>query len=246
MRLVETKTSSRGRPRIQHLRIDHEIAVKLIQLATRALAAEDKLFPFGPAAYRSRWDKLTDVLGLHGNALLPGGLTARAPCKRDSVANEARKSEHLGALPAGGRRFKLVTGSGTGLTSSLKAGGFAFRLPGALFLTRLYLYRCRASANEPSTRSALRDGQCFHMGGSAAEAILDWPAAFQLLSAAYAGQTGLLLQAAAVCELVHRAAVSKQRAAGSRGSTNMLHGCTPQGMFLPMHPKAGNMRYGKP
>ena len=74
MRLVETKTSSRGRPRIQHLRIDHEIAVKLIQLATRALAAEDKLFPFGPAAYRSRWDKLMDVLGLHGNALLPGGL----------------------------------------------------------------------------------------------------------------------------------------------------------------------------
>ena len=47
-----SKTAARERPRVQHLRIDNKEA----------------LYPFSPAAYRTRWDK---VLQLLGTALAP-------------------------------------------------------------------------------------------------------------------------------------------------------------------------------
>ena len=105
-RLAEKKTSSRGHPRVQHLRIDNEVAVQLIQLATRGLAAGISFFlsarrptgaggisswSAGPtrkclATWRPSWRRSRV------------GLPPRAPGKRHSVANEAQKSEHPGAL----------------------------------------------------------------------------------------------------------------------------------------------------
>ena len=72
LRLDSSKTSQRGRPKVQHIRVDDEIVMKLIILALSDLAPDERLFPLSP---RTRWDRLLQALALgDGFALTPGGL----------------------------------------------------------------------------------------------------------------------------------------------------------------------------
>ncbi|CAE7225139.1 unnamed protein product [Symbiodinium sp. CCMP2592] len=75
LRLDSSKTSLRGRPRVQHIRVDDSEARLLIKHAFGSLAPGDKLFPFSHAAFRTRWDKCLASLGLRGLvSVTPGGL----------------------------------------------------------------------------------------------------------------------------------------------------------------------------
>ena len=75
LRLEATKTSLRGRPKVQHVRVDDEDAIALIVLAFGGLHRDELLFPLSPSAYRARWDKCLKTLGLEGLVdVTPGGL----------------------------------------------------------------------------------------------------------------------------------------------------------------------------
>ncbi|CAE7384983.1 unnamed protein product [Symbiodinium sp. KB8] len=75
LRLDSSKTSMRGRPRVQHVRVDDPQALALIRLAFSGLEPGEKLFPLSHAAFRTRWDRCLAALGLgQGVNLTPGGL----------------------------------------------------------------------------------------------------------------------------------------------------------------------------
>ncbi|CAE7216755.1 unnamed protein product [Symbiodinium sp. CCMP2456] len=75
LRLETSKTSLRGRPKVQHIRVDDEDAIALIVHAFGSLGRSEPLFPLSPSAYRSRWDKCLKTLGLEGLVdVTPGGL----------------------------------------------------------------------------------------------------------------------------------------------------------------------------
>ena len=75
LRLDCSKTSARGRPKVQHIRVDDPTAMKLISIAFQELQASDKLFAMSPSAFRARWDKCLLVLGLSGLVdVTPGSL----------------------------------------------------------------------------------------------------------------------------------------------------------------------------
>ncbi|CAE7600178.1 unnamed protein product, partial [Symbiodinium necroappetens] len=75
LRLDSSKTSLRGRPRVQHVRVDDPEALALVRLAFAGLEPGEKLFPLSHAAFRTRWDRCLAALGLGaGVSVTPGGL----------------------------------------------------------------------------------------------------------------------------------------------------------------------------
>ena len=75
LRLDSSKTSLRGRPKVQHIRVDDVRAMALIQTAFAELEPHERLYPFSPSAFRTRWDRSLQTLGLQGLvAVTPGGL----------------------------------------------------------------------------------------------------------------------------------------------------------------------------
>ncbi|CAE7837456.1 DNAJ1, partial [Symbiodinium sp. CCMP2592] len=72
LKLDAAKSSSRGGAKVQHLRVDLDLAVLLLEKIYAPFCHHDWIYPFGPATYRARWDFL---LGAFGKATLtPGGL----------------------------------------------------------------------------------------------------------------------------------------------------------------------------
>ena len=75
LRLGSSKTATRGRPRVQHLKIVDETAVLLLTQVFSALPRSQPLFSQSPAAYRYRWNKVLKALNLEVELrLTPGGL----------------------------------------------------------------------------------------------------------------------------------------------------------------------------
>ncbi|OLQ04662.1 hypothetical protein AK812_SmicGene12223 [Symbiodinium microadriaticum] len=75
LRLESPKSSGRGGPKVQHLKVDEALVVELLAKAFSSLDVSEKLYPFGPAAYRSRWNFLLEHFGLKNQQeLTPGGL----------------------------------------------------------------------------------------------------------------------------------------------------------------------------
>ena len=73
--LESSKTATRGRPKVQHIRVDDPAACRLIAIAFASLRPEEFLFPMSPAAFRTRWDKFLAAFGIGKSAnLTPGGL----------------------------------------------------------------------------------------------------------------------------------------------------------------------------
>ena len=66
LRLDSSKTSSRGRPRVQRIRVDDQRALSLIRAAFGDLEPAAKLFPLSPSAFRTRWDRCLHALGVRG------------------------------------------------------------------------------------------------------------------------------------------------------------------------------------
>ncbi|CAE7507505.1 unnamed protein product [Symbiodinium necroappetens] len=83
LNLRESKTSTRGRPKVQHTRVSDARAVELIERAFVNLDAEDLLWPSSPSTYRYRWDFLLRQLDVpRGLALTPGGLRGGGAVQR--------------------------------------------------------------------------------------------------------------------------------------------------------------------
>ena len=75
LRLGSSKTSTRARGRVQHLKVDDLQAVACISQAFSALPSASKLFPLTPSAYRYRWNKFLGLLAIDTQLrLIPGGL----------------------------------------------------------------------------------------------------------------------------------------------------------------------------
>ena len=74
VKLERPKTAARGGPRTQHLHVDFSTAVELVCTAVAGLDWDEPVYPFGPSAYRRRWDMLLGTLGLDRYELTPGGL----------------------------------------------------------------------------------------------------------------------------------------------------------------------------
>lgn len=75
LRLRASKTATRGRGKVQHLKIDDEVAVQLVSAAFRHLEPEQKLYSKTPSAFRYRWNKLLELLTVDpALRLTPGGL----------------------------------------------------------------------------------------------------------------------------------------------------------------------------
>ncbi|CAE7241416.1 unnamed protein product [Symbiodinium sp. CCMP2592] len=75
IRLGSSKTSTRGRGRVQHLKVDDLQAVACISRAFSALPKAARLFPLTPSAYRYRWNKFLGLLAVDPQLrLTPGGL----------------------------------------------------------------------------------------------------------------------------------------------------------------------------
>ncbi|CAE7947617.1 unnamed protein product, partial [Symbiodinium sp. KB8] len=75
LRLDSSKTSLHGRPKVQHIRVDDTRAMALIQSAFADLEPDERLYPFSPSAFRTRWDRSLQTLGLQDMvSVTPGGL----------------------------------------------------------------------------------------------------------------------------------------------------------------------------
>ena len=88
LRLGSSKTATRGRGRVQHLRIDNPPALKLIAAAFAGIDYERRLFVRTPSAYRYRWNKLMQLLSVDpALRLTPGGLRGGGAvwCYRNGV-----------------------------------------------------------------------------------------------------------------------------------------------------------------
>ncbi len=68
LKISQPKSRRRGRGRIQHLRIDSPPAVEFLEIVFSEIHPACKLFPFSPAAFRTRWERIMDAL------LIPKGL----------------------------------------------------------------------------------------------------------------------------------------------------------------------------
>eukprot|EP00434_Breviolum_minutum_P008186 symbB.v1.2.007217.t1/scaffold441.1/size205278/4 len=64
MKVSQPKTRRRGRGKVQHLRIENEAAVLYMEKIFADLHPSCKLYPLSAAAFRSRWDKVLDALGV--------------------------------------------------------------------------------------------------------------------------------------------------------------------------------------
>ena len=79
LRLRSFKSQFRQPAKVQHMKITHSVACKLISRVFRRLRYDEPLFSAGPYQYRQRWDILLSLLGLRGIVdLTPGGLRAGA------------------------------------------------------------------------------------------------------------------------------------------------------------------------
>ena len=88
LRLGATITATRGRARIQHLKIVDPMAINLLSRAFGDLEKKEFLFPKSPAAFRYRWDKILTSLSIDRSLrLTPGGLRGGGAVKayRDGV-----------------------------------------------------------------------------------------------------------------------------------------------------------------
>ena len=75
LRFGASKTSTRGRPRVQHTKVTDWQAMQWISRALETVAQEELLWPGSPSAFRYRWDLLLRCLDIpHGLSLTPGGL----------------------------------------------------------------------------------------------------------------------------------------------------------------------------
>ncbi|CAE7501380.1 unnamed protein product [Symbiodinium sp. CCMP2592] len=75
LRLRSSKTATRGRSRVQHLKISDRHAVDLISKAFRGTDHGARLFAKTPSAYRYRWNKFLQLLSIDSELrLTPGGL----------------------------------------------------------------------------------------------------------------------------------------------------------------------------
>ena len=75
LRLGASKTSTRGRGRVQQLKITDRTAIRIIVAAFQDVESGQKLFPKTPSANRYRWNKLLAVLAVDpALRLTPGGL----------------------------------------------------------------------------------------------------------------------------------------------------------------------------
>ena len=75
LRLGSSKTSTRGRARVQHIKISDPAAIQLIGGAFRNKELGEKLFAKTPSAYRYRWNRILGVLSVDPSLrLTPGGL----------------------------------------------------------------------------------------------------------------------------------------------------------------------------
>ena len=74
IKLTASKTSGRGRFRVQHLKVDNPYAVKYIIAALSHLPTDAPLYVHGPGAFRLRWNRLLATLGFGDSSLTPGGL----------------------------------------------------------------------------------------------------------------------------------------------------------------------------
>ena len=75
LRLGSSKTATRGRPKVQHLKIIDPTAVALVAKVYSPLAKSEPLFSLSAAAYRYRWNAILRRLGLAAELrLTPGGL----------------------------------------------------------------------------------------------------------------------------------------------------------------------------
>ena len=101
----ESKTASRGRPKVQHTRITDCAAVRWISRVFCSLEPDDCLWPSSPGAYRYRWDLLLRCLDVpKGLGLTPGGLRGGGAVQRyragvsPSDLQWAMRLKHLGTL----------------------------------------------------------------------------------------------------------------------------------------------------
>ena len=68
------KSRFRGGATVQHISIRDVVAVKALQTIFGDLSPADKLYPFSPATFRSRWDLCMKRLGVPLKMFTPGGL----------------------------------------------------------------------------------------------------------------------------------------------------------------------------
>ena len=158
------KSAARGGPTVQHLRIDEPLAVALVAKALGTLDSDDKLYPFGPSAFRARWDFLLSHFGLSNQKeLTPGGLRGGgavwayhrgAKCWRYPVEDAITAPTHAELLLAGGGGHKLTFGCGLRRPAHTAVFGSALSFSGCFWVRQP---RCRASAPSlPRTRRMLR------------------------------------------------------------------------------------------
>ena len=83
LRFGASKTSTRGRPRVQHTKVTDWQAMQWISRALETVAQEELLWPGSPSAFRYRWDLLLRCLDIpHGLSLTPGGLRGGGAVQR--------------------------------------------------------------------------------------------------------------------------------------------------------------------
>ena len=75
LRLRTFKSLHRQAARVQHMKVTHPIACKLLGIIFRRMPYDEPLFGAGPQQYRRRWDALIRMLGIRKeSAFTPGGL----------------------------------------------------------------------------------------------------------------------------------------------------------------------------
>ena len=102
---AQSKTSARGRPKVQHTKISDARAVAWIGAVFGPLSPLEPLWPSSPGAYRHRWNVLLRHLDVPvGLRLTPGGLRGGGAVQRyragaaPSDLQWAMRLRHLGTL----------------------------------------------------------------------------------------------------------------------------------------------------
>ena len=160
LRLESPKSSGRGGPKVQHLKVDEALVVELLAKAFSSLDVSEKLYPFGPAAYRSRWNFLLEHFGLKNQQeLTPGGGSLGVPprlcCGGHTMAYASSPPAHPELLSArsGGDQLRFGCRGGTRVTlCSARLSFFRFcslLLEGNL-ATVLRLQACSGDAPQAS------------------------------------------------------------------------------------------------
>ena len=86
------KTLRRGKGRVQHLRVENHEAVRCLERIFGELAEFLPLFPFSPAAFRTRWEKILSALGIPAElrptpASIRGGGAILAYHRGETISN---------------------------------------------------------------------------------------------------------------------------------------------------------------